>query len=168
MPRGDPALRAGFRRGDFVTEDLHDDDIRATHDADGKGVVIHLFSRRPCEESCRLARRIFDRCPDLADVRTRLNAKPSGWTALHCLSDSANSEDHERWGERMARELLAKCTWETVNARTDKHSTSAHLAVRRGQLGVIKALKWDSRREILQLFIIQWLVTHTVLTYLVY
>ena len=165
MPRGDPALRAGFRRGDFVTEDLGDDDIRATHDGDGKGVVIHLFNQRPCQKSCQLARKIFDRCQDLADVRTRLGAKPSGWTALHCLSDCANNEAFEHWGERMAWELLAKCSWETVNARTDKQSTSAHLAVRRGLLGVIKALKRDSRREILQLFIIQWLVTHYVLTY---
>jgi len=125
-------------------QDLTRDDV-LLQDRDGKTALVHTYSGKPCEGSCRVAEELLRLAPDLANVCTFQSGKPAGWTALHCLGNLPNTDATVTYGGRMARMFLQRCTKDTLNTRSNKKQTALHFMCQHGHADIVRELVKDGR-----------------------
>jgi len=125
-------------------QDLTRDDA-LLQDRDGKTALVHTFSGTPCEGSVRVATRLLQVAPELANVCTFQSGKPAGWTALHCLGNLPKTDATVQYGVAMARLFLEACSPEAVNTRSNKKSTALHFMCQHGHTAMVDLLVRDGR-----------------------
>ena len=116
-----------------------------TEVCDGQGMtLIHHAVRTGQADIVEI---LLQRCPELAEKTTSIDARPASWTPLMVLMDTPMQSVGEDHYQRILRRLLHVMSVQSISAQAYNGQTAAHLAAAQANLMAIKKICWTMYKK---------------------